>query len=355
VKISGTIVEDNRVEAGSNHSTIAQKTVTILAENGAALTPATDGDLLVIDDSNVSIYNLTFQEVRDPSHDFFNPKAAISVAGDHPAVTLVDIKIRDSAGVGINFSPGSANGSLTVINSTISNNRPAFYAGIFAAGSPDDPSTMRSITVTHCTIENNPGSAIYLNNADIALQLTRSTLDLNADGGVLILRRDKENFAIVGNVIANNGSKITADTSGGILIETFAKPSSASRVEFNTIVGNQSNGNTAGIDCGQNFMFVTRNNIVFDNEEASSGTQISSNCSATTSLIDIDPLFIANDFPHLQMTSLARGAGDPASLADPRFQCDIDNDQRTNPPDIGADQARFAPGISARSASRGQR
>jgi hypothetical protein len=214
---------------------------------------------------------------------------------------------------------------------------------------------VRTITVTHCTIENNPGSAIYLNNADVALQLTRSTLQLNADGGVLILRGDKEDFTIVGNVIANNGSKITSDTSGGILIETFTKPSSTSRVEFNTIVGNQSNGITAGIDCGQNFMLVTRNNIVFDNEEASPGTQISSNCSALNSLIGIDPRFMANDFPHLQINSPARGAGDPALIADPRFQCDIDNDQRTNPPDIGADQAFIALGISARSASRDRR
>jgi hypothetical protein len=115
-------------------------------------------------------------------------------------------------------------------------------------------------------------------------------------------------------------------------------PVSSSRIEFNTITHNRANNSfsdgTSGIYC--NAPFAIRNNIVFDNETS----DLNSLCSSSNSLIDEDPKFRMSDFIHLRPESKARGAGDPASLADPRFQCDIDDDLRTNPPDIGADQVR---------------
>ena len=49
-------------------------------------------------------------------------------------------------------------------------------------------------------------------------------------------------------------------------------------------------------------------------------------------------MFEMGNFPHLQPNSRARGMAVSDSLSDPRFQCDIDNDQRTDPADIGADE-----------------
>jgi hypothetical protein len=343
VKASGLIVEDNSVDTDNkNHSRISGRTVTILADDGATLMPATNGNLLVIDDSNVNIYNLEFAGLKEltttPPPGFHNSSAVITIDGDDPIVTLVDVKIHDNEGVGVDLSASSFNGSLTLINSTIGHNRSGFGAGVFAEGSPEEPTTARAITVTHCTIEDNPGMAVYLNNADVAFYLTRSALHMNADGGVLISGRDQEEFMIVGNAISNNGSSSVSDTSGGIFIETDAKPASTSRIEFNTISGNRAEGFTPGIDCGPMFDFTTRNNIVFGNIESPPGTQISKHCLASSSLIGIDPLFKENEFPHLQAGSPARGLADPASISDPRFQCDIDNDQRTNPVDVGADE-----------------
>lgn len=71
--------------------------------------------------------------------------------------------------------------------------------GPHAEGSPDlaDP-TARVIIVTRCTIKENEGSAIQLDNGNVVLDLTRSTLDKNRDGGVRITGRNKEEFMIVG-------------------------------------------------------------------------------------------------------------------------------------------------------------
>lgn len=279
--------------------------VTFLADPGAALTDTTNGILLKIDGtSQVAIYDLT---------------------------------IRDASGMnnpGISLQPGNT-ANVSLIRATVSGN---IGGGISATGG--------TLTISQSTVSGNPGGGISATGG--TLTISQSTISGNVPGGGISVSNSA--FIIVGNVLFSNGHNDSFV--GGLSINT--KTNAMNRLEFNTIVANNAeDGTGSGIHCLAG-TFTAKDNIIADNTNLTTTTQIDGGCTHTYTLfrpgmapmgtgnIGGDPLFVneAKGDLHLQATSQARGKADPAADLTGLAAHDIDGDTRIAPADLGAYQVK---------------
>jgi hypothetical protein len=127
---------------------------------------------------------------------------------------------------------------------------------------------LSSLDITHCQIANNATYGVQLEtvgSSAINLHMSRSTVEYNPSGGLSL---SFVSFALVGNVIAFNGSATSAI--GGL---DFANEpdGSASLLELNTIADNHSeaSGSAApGVRCGSNANVFADSNIIAHNTKA---------------------------------------------------------------------------------------
>lgn len=283
VKFAAGTVKDTKA------TTIDSKTVTILADAGAALDRDGDGPILVIQSSS---------------------------ATTPTAVEIFDLEITGATG-----TPTSAN--AIQLTPTV--------------GSP-------SLNLTHVTIDNNQGMGVQASGG--MLTVSRSVFALNNGGAI---QETNGVFVIVGNKFYGNGS--INSTTGGITILTAANPTN--RLDFNTFALNTTQAGTGpGIDCRAG-AFVARNNILSNNlTSLPQPDQFSGTCMHAFSILNpgtvpsgnsgSDPLFVdaAKGDLHLQTTSPARGTADPNSDLTGIAAHDIDGTARTAPATIGAYQLK---------------
>lgn len=260
--------------------TINNRSVTLLADPGAKLTSTNSGVILRVDGSSVvNIYDLEI------SNGLGAGGIGLSMpAGNSATVNLRRAKLLNNTGGGINTS----NGNLTVSQSTISS------------------------------------------NAGGGISLTNGT------------------FVIVGNVFFNNGTQL--GSVGGVAIT--ASQNAANRLEFNSFNKNQTqDGLGTAIQCIAG-SFTARNNILSGNGTASNLEQTGGTCLHAYSIVRpgalpagtgnsaMDPLFTnttTGDL-HLMAGSPALGAADPSSNLLGAAEFDIDEQKRTSPADLGADE-----------------
>jgi hypothetical protein len=218
------------------------------------------------------------------------------------------------------------------------------------------------LTISDCQISSNGGAGILassgalaisrsqiLDNRDLgidqsdgSLALTRSRVRGNRSGGLLVFRAI---FDVENDLIAENGGP--GSSIGGVAITLDVPVGNV--FAFNTVAQNQTaEGATAGVACTS---FTTpvamTSSIVFGN---GAGLQVEgNNCVWTysdigptpvagTGNLSSDPQFVdpAHDNFHLQVSSPARDAADPAAA----LAVDIDGDTRPQGArrDMGADE-----------------
>jgi hypothetical protein len=178
-----------------------------------------------------------------------------------------------------------------------------------------------TLTISHSQITGNHG--LGLQALGSAVTMTRSKVIGNLGGGVVI--ESPLEFDLENNLIAQN---IGADAQSGFAV--FGVDASAPHVfAFNTVAQNLSASPAPGVGCftagSQRVVFA--NNIVFGNVSTTTLSQVvTDNCEfafsdigpatfAGTGNIAGDPQFVSaatGDF-HLQVTSPARDAADPAA------------------------------------------
>jgi hypothetical protein len=145
-------------------------------------------------------------------------------------------------------------------------------------------------------------------------------------------------------VIIGNGNALFG-TPGGVYLQEVAN----ARIELTTITGNIGlrGGGVVCDSTGPGALITS--SIIYGNMDLDAGALVDAQCLVEHSVVDAysgpgtanttgDPLFVAAGDVHLQATSPARGAGDPAVTA----RVDYDGDVRPQPaasaPDCGADE-----------------
>jgi hypothetical protein len=252
------------------------------------------------------------------------PNASVNVTADDVPVLAVstsnaDVKIYD----------------LEVTGGTMAN---GIGISMLAGGTP-------KLTLTRAKVTNNQG--IGISAAGGSLTVTQSTISGN-DGGGISVAGSTATFAIVGNIVYQNGTQ--AGLVGGISIATMQN--AANRLEFNSLNQNQVQaGFGAAIHCIAG-TFTARNNIMSENGTQTNLEQVGGTCAHVYSIArpgtvpggtgnsPMDPLFVntLTGNLHLMPGSPAIGAADPSSGLTGFAELDIDNQKRTSPAEMGADE-----------------
>ena len=203
-----------------------------------------------------------------------------------------------------------------------------------------------TLQVRRSTLKLNKGNGIHALGCKLTVEqseIGNGPNQGNAEGGIFI---DEGEFALVNNIIADNGST-TGDTSGfgGVLIQGGARGT----LEFNTITSNTmaSNGDSAGVQCFQSATnaFTPSNNLIQGNTPAAIQVQ-GMNC--TWRYTAFGPMDPAGENTTSMPCSLAADrrlmTGDTAckDRADPNATVKVDIDGNIRPagpaPDIGASE-----------------
>ncbi len=221
------------------------------------------------------------------------------------AVILAGQGATLTAGAAIQMLRVEAGGSLTIVGLTLVGNQ-QYNALCF--GMAGTPSTLAYFRVTSTM------GAYGIGGFQCALDVTRSTIMQQSALGAYV---SAGSARFINSVIIANGS--AAGGQGGL----FFNATPTVRVELSTIAGNTStNDMTAGgITCGNANTTIT-SSIIWGNVGT---TTIDPACSVNYSVVDpsyaggtanvrMDPLFVALGDVHLQATSPARGAADPAVM-----------------------------------------
>lgn len=185
------------------------------------------------------------------------------------------------------------------------------------------------------------GGAYGVGGFNCNLELTRSLVMQNSAIGVYA---STGNVRITSSVIMANGTPGTPAQGGVQLLQVMD-----ARIEQSTIIGNVSEDDTyaGGITCRQNATNLVTTSISWGNVGTALGP-LDAACNVAYSVVEPafvggtnvvrqDPLFQAVGDFHLQATSPARGAGDPAFT----IGADFDNEPRPQGDaafDCGADE-----------------
>lgn len=215
IKISGAITEPNTI-------TIDNKTVILLAEPrtlatpGAKLTSGFDGILVVLKGGSfLSVYDL----------EVFGAKGSAGYAVSMPADNLPS--------------------TLSLYRATLRNNE---GGAIVASGG--------TLNITQSTLSGNAGGGVQASGGG-TLNIRRSQIINNDAGGIIM--NSKTAFNIVNNFIIGNGR--SDSEVGGI---KASPKDSTSKLEFNTIVGNQALVVAGGVICNDPD-FTFHNNLLYQN------------------------------------------------------------------------------------------
>ncbi len=305
VKMSGTINDSPTIKGTQE--------VTILSEPGAKLTNS--GIIVRVDESaRVSIYDLEISGSTGGSGISLQP-------GNAATVSLNRVKLINNQDGGINLSGGT----LNIIQSTLSGNP---GGGVTASGGG-------TLNIIQSTLSGNPGGGVTASGGG-TLNIMRSEISKNADGGIIM--NSPTTFQIVNNFIVGNGT-LSSDV-GGIK----ANPSAgvASKLEFNTIVGNLVDTNAAavagGVFCDQP-SFTYNNNILYQNGL----TQKIGRCGSGNSYVQNDATTLnfrsSTDF-HLTAATPTPSILDSVDCAGNAEDYDGDPRPQGRKCDLGADEYR---------------
>lgn len=200
-----------------------------------------------------------------------------------------------------------------------------------------------TLAVSATTIDGN--AALGVRADTCTLSVTNATLRSNLGGGISV---NNGTFVIVGNILHFNG--LPTGTVGGIKITTMAN--AGNRLDFNTLNQNFALEIGPGIDCFAG-TFVARNNILWNNGNGTNLKQVAGGCRVSFSdvgpmdlatandggdNVNMDPMFLdeSSDL-HLMPASPVTGLASALALGGVAA-VDLDGDERTSPPDIGADE-----------------
>jgi hypothetical protein len=244
------------------------------------------------------------------------------------AVDVVDADLTDSTQHGIKVSTGSLNMANTRIEGSLGN-------GLLC--------TTSTCSIATSTI--NRSQLLGVDATPLALQLSRSSLTENRQGGV---RSIGGTCDIKNNFVFRNGNDGDA-TFGGLRLEPTAGGNN--RIEHNTIVFNECDPFASPAFAGGLFCTnaLAPNNLIYNNFAGNNtmpNSQIGGGCNLTGSLVVngdgtnemhfVAPVTAPFDYHLADVLSPAANAGTPGPVTE-----DFDGDARVGTPDIGADE--FAP------------
>lgn len=322
IKMTGSIAD---------RLTIDSRNVTILADPGARLTGNTPGTIIkVFGSSQVAIFDLEITggiSSQSPRRELgfgiaLQPgnTATLSVDrvtliknydGIHSEAGTVNIARSTFDGDGVS---ASGSGTLNVSESTFLDNDVGIMTENYTG----------SVSITRTTFSGND-SGVDLQGGTISL--SRSTISSCFENGIVI-RSGTLGFHIVNNFVVGNRG-------GGIYVSAAGN---GSKIEFNTIVDNQADGNAAGIHC--NGKVDSPNNLIFRNGGGAGVGQVSSDCVSRNSLLTTpdNPGFASATDYHLTASSPPSivNAVDCAGLEDYDGEARPQNGRC----DLGADELR---------------
>lgn len=195
--------------------------------------------------------------------------------------------------------------------------------------------TPSTVTLHRASIVNNEGGGVVASGG--TLNITQSAIRENANGGIIM--NNPMQFKIVNNIIVRNGN--ISSVVGGISV--FPDQTGSKKLEFNTIVNNNSGAGSlaGGIICSSADVtwFPVPNNLIFDNG-GGAGLQISSKCAQGSSLITNPGANFSADYHLTAATPAGEGKIRDAVACPVGIAEDYDGDER--PPgascDLGADE-----------------
>jgi hypothetical protein len=287
------------------------KSVVIHAEPGAVLDRDGDGPLLEVRSANANVW-------------------------------IYDLELTgatSASGHGVVLTPNGGTPNLVLTRTTVAGNQ---GTGITASGG--------TLAVTQATVSSNTGGGITASGGTLAV--TQATVSSNTGGGITV--SSGAMFTLTNNVIVYNGKAVGAGASevGGVL----ASPNTAgSKVEFNTIAFNQSEGTLyrGGLTCSGGMVTAT-GNLLYRNGEAdgAGGVKIDATTQrnvtgcqfgTTGSFHEIEANNLGFKSPTTQPYDFHLTAATPSTVIDAGGACtgvDFDGDTRPigNGCDLGADE-----------------
>jgi hypothetical protein len=277
--------------------------------------------------------------------------ATIGRTGGGPVVNVMgNKKLTMYGGTLHGFAGGDGEGLRCMGNATVT-----------LRGTKIDANDQNGIFADNCTLDiqratitgNSQKLNTFVPGIDIrnnsTLTISQSTITANNGGGIVI---NSGTFAIVGNLIQGNGPYNAGNPPSGVGgIKITAQANSNDRVEFNTIVENnsQTGSDSPGIHCTATG-FTARGNILARNN-MNNDPQVGGNCqhaysdivggTSANNNLTADPGLDANF--RLTASSQMFGRADPAASLTGIAARDIDDQPRiirngATAADIGADQ-----------------
>ncbi len=181
---------------------------------------------------------------------------SISIVGDD------DAELHGTGGPTVDIGP---NATVTLRDLAISNGDP----GIQAIGT----NSTANVSILHSQVSHNVSFGVVVSpsgaSAHPILTVAQSRIEANPFGGIQVLTSGGAvTFHIVGNVFFANGT--AANSVGGASLTSTRVDNT---LDFNTFVKNLTVfGSAAGIQCASSL--VASNNIIVDNSDGSTGSQI---------------------------------------------------------------------------------
>jgi hypothetical protein len=269
------------------------------------------------------------------------PGPLLEVRSANANVWIYDLELTgatSASGHGVVLTPNGGTPNLVLTRVTVTGNQ---GTGITASGG--------TLAVTQSTVSSNPGGGITASGGTLAV--TQSMLVQNLGGGISI-SGSATTFSVTNNFIVHNGLATSSPSQVGGVAAT--PNTSGSKIEFNTIAFNQSDGAfRGGLHCTGS-MVSAAGNLLYRNAEpdGSAGLKIdattqrnATGCQfgTTGSFHETDANNLGFKSPTTQPFDFHLTATSPSTVIDAAGTCtgvDFDGDTRPigNGCDLGADE-----------------